>query len=117
MRWCTVEIEVALLHVLPVIAFVTRKAEQPLLQDGVAFIPKGDSKANELMAIADPSETVLISAVGSGAGVIVWKIFPGVAVRAVVLADCSPGSLTQIRAPAFPVLLTRCGLGKSDSLL
>jgi hypothetical protein len=32
------------------------------------------------MAIADASENILIPAAGTGSGVIVWKIFPGIAI-------------------------------------
>src|SRR5215471_2588320 len=38
---------------------------------------------------------------------LVGEIFPRVAIRAVVLADCTPGTLTEIWAPVLPVFQTR----------
>jgi hypothetical protein len=35
--------------------------------------------------------------------VIVRKILPGVAIRAVILSDRSPGALAEVRAPALPM--------------
>src|SRR5262245_4294151 len=36
---------------------------------------------------------------------VVWKVFPGIAVRGVVLTHSAPLTLRQVRAPAFPILL------------
>ena len=103
MRGGAVQIVVALLNVLAMIALVARQAEEPLFQDRIAPIPHGDGEADVLMPVADSRDTVLVPPVGSGSRVIVRKILPGVAIRAVVLSDRSPGALAQVRAPALPM--------------
>src|SRR4051794_35319740 len=55
------------------------------------------------MPVTDSRDPILVPPVGSGSRVIVRKILPGVAMRAVVLADRSPGALAQVRTPALPV--------------
>jgi hypothetical protein len=45
MGWRGVEIVVELLHVLAVVAFAVRQAEQALLQDGIAPVPQRDRQA------------------------------------------------------------------------
>src|SRR2546426_9272642 len=55
------------------------------------------------MAVAEAGEAVFVPAVGARPSRIVWKVFPGVAVGAVILADRAPCALGEIRAPALPV--------------
>ena len=43
MRGRAVEVEVTLLYVFAVVAFVAGESEQPLLQDGIAAVPQSDS--------------------------------------------------------------------------
>ena len=111
MRRRAVEIEVILLDVLAVVAFVAGQAEEALLQDRIAPVPQSERKADLLMAIADAGDAVLIPAIGSGTRVIVRKVLPGGAVRAVVLANRSPGALAEVGSPALPMFLAVVGLG------
>ena len=60
MRRRAVEVEVIFLDVFAVIAFVTGQAENALFQNWVALVPQRESKAEELSAVADASETVLV---------------------------------------------------------
>jgi hypothetical protein len=48
-----VDIEVIFLNVLAVIAFGVDEAKQPLLQDGIAAVPKSQSKAKLLLVVGD----------------------------------------------------------------
>ena len=57
------------------------------------------------MPVADSRDTILVPPVSSGSRVIMRKIFPGVAVRAVVLSDRPLGALAEVRAPALPMRL------------
>src|SRR5439155_25851258 len=102
-RGSAVEVEITLLDILAVVTLVARQPEDPLLQDRVAAVPHGDRKANVLVTVADAGDAVLIPAIGSGSRLIVRKVFPGVAIRAVVLADGAPRTLAQVRAPALPM--------------
>ena len=110
MRRRAVEVEVALLDVLAVVALGAGEAEEPLLQDRIAPVPQREREADVLVAIADAGEAVLVPAVGARAGVIVRKVVPGVAVGAVVLAHRAPGALAEVRPPALPVSTTLRGL-------
>lgn len=44
MAWCVVEEEVRVLHILPVIAFISSQSKQTLLEDRVHAIPQRQSK-------------------------------------------------------------------------
>ena len=105
MRGGAVQIVVTLLNVLSMIALIARQAEEPFFQDRIAPVPHGYGEADVLMPVADSRDTILVPPVGPGSRVIVRKIFPGVAIRAVVLADRSPGALAEVRAPALPMRL------------
>src|SRR5579862_183768 len=55
------------------------------------------------MTIADSGDAILMPAESPGARVIVREILPGIAERTVVLADRSPGALTEVGTPTLPV--------------
>src|ERR1700733_5460784 len=97
------QIVVILFDVLAVIAFLVGQSEKPFFQDAIFFIPQRQAQANVLMAIAKSRDAVFSPAIRAGARMIVRKIIPGVAVRAVILAHRAPLPLRQIRAPSFPV--------------
>ena len=103
MRGRGVEVKIAFLYVFAVIAFVTGEAKQPLLEYGIAAVPERRSKTDALMAIADSANAVFPPAVGAGTCVVMRKIFPGCALRAVILANCSPLALAQIGTPTPPL--------------
>src|SRR5271170_835699 len=117
MRRCTVEVEITFFYVLAMIAFFAGEAEEAFLEDGVALVPQRDGKADQLAAIADAGEAIFVPAVGSGAGVIVGKIFPGTAVGAVVFADSAPGAFAKVGSPTLPVALAVAGFGEPDLLV
>src|SRR5262249_4114090 len=106
-----VEVEVVLLHVLAVISLGVGKAEEPLLDDGVAAVPEGEREAEPLVVVGDAREAVLAPVVGARARLVVAEVAPGVAVVAVVLAHRPPLPLAQVGAPLAPgdVLLARFG--------
>ena len=97
-----IEVEVVLLHILPVIALAIGQAEQSFLEDRVLLIPQGNSNALPLFVIAKTSETVLAPMVGARPRVIVREIVPCVAVRTVIFADGSPLALAEIWSPLLP---------------
>ena len=103
MRRRGVEIEVILLHVFPVVAFVSVEPKQALLQDGIAAIPQGQREADALVPVADAGDAVFAPAVGARARVVVREILPRRAVRAVILAHGSPLALAEVRSPALPM--------------
>ena len=97
-----VEVEPVLLGVLAVVALAVGEAEDPLLEDRVGAVPQRQREAQALAFVADAGEAVLAPAVGPRARLIVGQVVPGVAARAVVLADRAPLALGQIRAPRLP---------------
>ena len=73
------------------------------LSESDPSVPQRQREADVLMPIGDAGEPVLIPAIGSRAGVIVRKVVPRGAVRAVVFADGAPGAFTEVGSPALPV--------------
>ena len=98
-----VEIEVILLHVFAVVAFVAVEPEEALLQDGIAAIPQRQREADALVPVADAADAVFAPAVGARARVVVREILPRGAVRAVILAHGSPLALAEVGPPALPM--------------
>src|SRR5262249_38792046 len=88
---------------LAVVPLQIGQAEHPLLEDRILLVPERQGQADVLMIIAEARQTVLVPAVGTAARVVVGEVVPGVPVGAVVLPDGSPGALTKVRAPTFPV--------------
>ena len=96
-----------LLHVFAVIAFFTVQAEQALFQDPVAAVPKRQRKTKTLVAIADSGQPIFIPPIGARTGVLMRKIFPRIAVGAVV-SRTVPQRVRLRMAPSFAT--ERCGL-------
>ena len=100
-----VEVPPELLDVLAVVALRIGEPEHPLLQDGIPAVPEGQRKAPRLVVVAKARDTVLAPAVGPGAGVVVRQVVPGVAVRAVILANRAPLAFAEVGPPALPALV------------
>ena len=103
MRWRAVEIVVALLHILAVVAFIACESEQPFFKDRIAAVPKRQRKADLLMAVADARDAVFIPAIRPRPRMIVRQILPCRSARAVIFAHGPPGALTEVGPPAAPV--------------
>src|SRR5215467_15438762 len=110
-----VEVEVVLLHILPMVPLAPAEAEQPLLKDVVVPVPQGEGEAEPLVIVTDAADPVLTPAIGTGAGMIVREILPGGPGGAVVFAHGSPLTLGQIWPPASPV--GSASLGFEQTLL
>jgi hypothetical protein len=110
MRRRAVQMEVVLLDVFAVVAFVAVQAKEPLLQDRIPAVPERERKADPLMAVGNAGEAIFVPAVGARARVVVRERVPHRAAGAVVLADGAPGAFAQVGAPALPVLGARPGL-------
>src|SRR5260370_36165806 len=98
------EVVIELLDVLAVVAFGVGEPEQPFLQDRVAAVPQCQTEAEQQLVVAKAADPVLAPAIGTGARLIVRKIFPGRAVLAVILAHRSPLTPAEIRPPAPPLV-------------
>src|SRR5882724_9751124 len=77
-----VEIKVILLEVFTMIAFAAGETEGALFKDRITAIPERQRKTDQLMAIADARESVLVPAIGARSRVIVWQVVPRGAMRA-----------------------------------
>ncbi len=103
MRRRRVEVEVALLDVLAVVAFRPGQTEEPLLENRIASVPKGEGEAQPPLSVADAEQAVLSPAVGAAARVLVREVRPARPVGRVVLAHRSPLPLREVGSPALPV--------------
>src|SRR5262249_31451410 len=111
-----VEVEIVLLDILAVVALAAGQAEQAFLEDGVLAVPQGQGEAEVLVTVTDAGQAILVPAIGPRAGMIMREIVPGIAVRAVVLADRPPGPLRHERPPAVPVPLMLAVHQEANSL-
>ena len=85
------------------VSFLVRQAEKALFENRVLLIPERERETDVLVPVANSADAVFAPAVGSRARMIVRKIIPRVAVRAVVFADRPPLALGEIWPPAFPM--------------
>src|SRR5262249_33878169 len=88
-----IEVVINFFHVFAVIPLAISETEQALFQNGVFAIPKRQCKAEPLRFIADAANAVLAPTISTAARLIMGKIIPGIAVRAVVLSNCAPLAL------------------------
>src|SRR6266566_8569670 len=112
----TVKKVVVLLHILPVIAFWTGQAEEPLLENRVGLIPQAEREAQQTLFVTDTQQTIFAPAIGAGTSVVMGKKVPGVPRGGVVLTDGPPLALAQIGSPAIPGFCMLVRLGKSQAL-
>src|SRR5205814_179195 len=98
-----VEVVVAFLHVLAVIALGIRDAEEPLFQDRVAAIPQRQGQTEPALVVGNARDAIFAPAIGSAARFVVRKILPGGPAATIVLAHRPPLALRKIRSPAPPV--------------
>ena len=99
-----VDVPVALLHVLPVVALLAGEPEQALLEDGVDAVPQGEAEADVLAAVAHRGQPVLPPPVGERPGLVVAEVPPRLPVRAVVLPHRPPLPLRHERPPPPPLV-------------
>src|SRR5437016_2748553 len=106
-RGSRIEIEIALLHILAVIALIPGQAKQAFLEDGIAPVPERERETHHLMAVADSADAVFAPAIRARARMVVRDMFPRGAVPAVIFANRAPLALGKVRSPALPILLVR----------
>ncbi len=97
-----VEIEVVLLHVLPVIPLGIGEAEETFLENRIAAVPERDRKTHPLVVVGNTGKPVLAPVVGARPRVVVGEVVPRVAIGAVILAHGSPLPLAEVGAPPAP---------------
>ena len=98
-----IEIEVRLFDVLAMITFVVAESEQAFLENRILTVPQSKAETQSALAIGDSQQAVFAPAISAAAGVIVRKRLPWRRVVWVGFANRTPLTLSQIRAPAFPV--------------
>src|SRR6476469_4278156 len=102
--WRAIQVEVALIDVLAVVAFVVRQAEQAFFQNGIPAVPQRDRETEAALAVAPAEKSVFSPPIHAAAGMIVREVLPGCTKRRVVLTDGAPLSIGQVRPPSLPVL-------------
>ena len=76
-------------------------------------VPKRERQAKALLAVTETGDPIFTPAISAAAGVVVRKIFPGCAVRAVIFTDRAPLALGKIRTPTAPVRGARIRFGQT----
>src|SRR5579884_1397864 len=104
-----IEIIVNLFDILAVIAFFIGQAKEACFENGIFAVPEARGEAEILMVVANAENAVFGPAVGARARLIVREVGPGGSIRAVVLANGSPGAFRKIGTPAPPMLGVRFG--------
>jgi hypothetical protein len=89
MRGRGIQIIVQFLDILAVIALMTCYAEQPLFQNRILAVPKGEGKADALVIIRDARNTILAPPICAGTRLLVREMAPSVAICRVIFADGS----------------------------
>ena len=84
------------------VSLAVGQPEQALFEDRVLPVPERQGEAEMLRLVADAPEAVFSPAIGSGAGLVMAEVIPGIAVVAVILAYPAPLALAQLRAPFLP---------------
>ena len=108
-----IDVEVIFLQVLAVVALGAGQAEGALLEDRIALVPEREREAEPLVVVRDAHQPVLSPAVNPRTRVVVGKIIPGLAGRAVILAHRAPLAFAQVRAPPPPVSFARAFIFQS----
>jgi hypothetical protein len=96
-----VQIEVVFLHIFAVIALAIIQSEKPLLDNRVGSVPEGQCETKNLPVVGDAGKAVFAPAVGSGSGLVMAEVVPGISVVAVVFTDSAPLAFAQVGPPFF----------------
>ncbi len=102
-----VEVVVALLHILAVVAFAVGQSEQPFLENWIAAIPERHRETEPALAIGDSQQTIFAPAVCPAASMIVRKILPAIAALRVIFPHRAPLPFGKVRSPTLPILLAK----------
>ena len=94
-----VEVVIEFLDVLPMVALAVVEAKKTFFQNGVLPVPEGGRKAQVLLVVADTADALFPPAPGLGAGLVVGRRVPGVAVGAVIFPHGAPLAVAQVGAP------------------
>src|SRR5262249_43145331 len=111
-----VEVEVVLLDVLAVVAFAVCEAEEAFLEDRVPAVPQSHRKAEGSPVAGDACKAILPPAVGTGAGLVMGEVVPGVAALAVILANGAPLPFAEVGPPLPPGNFLLPGLVEANVL-
>ena len=73
-----VEVVVAFLAVLPVVALWTRQTKETLLEDGVLLVPESHRETETALSVTDAQQAVLPPPIGTGASMVMREVVPAV---------------------------------------
>ena len=95
------------------VTLLAGQPEEPLLEDGIATVPKGERETKALMIVADAEDAIFAPAIGLRSGVVMRKVIPSRAIGGIVFAHRAPLTLRKIGSPASPMLGALRGLIES----
>jgi hypothetical protein len=84
-----IEVVVELLDILSVVSLMASYTKETLLQDRILSVPQRQTKAQPLMVVGDPSDTILSPSVSSRPSMGMRKVAPSVTVCGVILSHGS----------------------------
>src|SRR5436190_14627715 len=97
-----IQIIIQLLHILSMVALITRQSKQPFFQDRIFPIPQCDRKTYMLLVITNSSDPIFPPTIHTTARMIMRKGIPCIYILAVIFSHSSPLPRTQIWAPFSP---------------
>jgi hypothetical protein len=75
--WGTIQKVIVLLDIFAMIALWTGEPEEALFEDGIGSIPEAEREAKQTLFITDTQQPIFAPAIGTGAGMLMWKGIPG----------------------------------------
>src|SRR4029077_10195738 len=104
---CGVQVVIELLAIFSVIALRIGKAKETLFENWITPVPESEGETEPLMVIAEAGESIFAPTVSTAARLVVGKISPRIAIRAIVLAHGAPLAFAQVRPPFAPETILR----------
>jgi len=102
-----IQVVIELLAIFSVIALRIGKAKETFFEDWITPVPESEGEAEPLMVIAEAGESIFAPTVRTAARLVVGKISPRIAIRAIVLAHGAPLAFAQVRPPFAPETILR----------
>ena len=96
------EVKVVILEIFAVVALGVAQAEGPLLEDRIGPIPEGHGETQATLLITNSQQAIFPPAIDAGAGLVVGKGAPGIAVGGIVFPHRAPLAIAQVAAPEGP---------------
>jgi len=102
-----IQVVIELLAIFSVIALRIGKAKETFFEDWITPVPESEGETEPLMVIAEAGESIFAPTVRTAARLVVGKISPRIAIRAIVLTHGAPLAFAEVRPPFAPEAILR----------